>query len=333
MPFRTATVSSPGGRPGNEDSRGYLELGSAACWVVADGLGGHAGGAIASRLAVDAALASFRANPEVTADALRAHIRQAEALVRQHQADPAMAQMRTTVVVLLANVREAFLGHVGDSRGYCFQAGRVLCQTRDDSVPGALAASGSIRACEIRDHEDRSRLLRSLGNANLGPIPVSSFSLCRGDAFLLCSDGFWEHVTETEMEIDWTKSPTPSDWLGFLVARLLARAPSDHDNYTAIAISFDSPTAPVPSPPEFRRAAAPLRPPTSRPLAGLVVLLLLTLAGTGAVLRWPQSALQFFRAARQRVVHLVPNGKDAAKTVPAPPKPISGTSKSGEAGK
>jgi serine/threonine protein phosphatase PrpC len=246
MAFATASLSSAGGRTVNEDHTGYLEAAGAGCRVVADGLGGHGGGATASRLAVDAVLQSFRANPAVSSDAMRVHLAAAHTAVLRQQSEPALSQMRSTIVVLLANERTAVCGHIGDSRLYHFQAGVVDFQTIDHSVPGALAASGSIPYDQIRFHEDRNRVLRSLGNeGDVNPVIVER-ALCQGDMFLLCTDGFWEYVTEFEMEADAAKASAPADWLRFMTSRLLGRAKPNHDNYTAAAVLFRSPTAPLP---------------------------------------------------------------------------------------
>lgn len=248
MAFMTASISNAGGRKANEDYSGYLEVEGTGCWVVADGLGGHGGGATASRIAVDAVLTSFRANPTVMADTLRGHLATAHAAIVHQQVEPALSQMRSTIVVLLANEKTAVCGHIGDSRLYHFRAGAVDFQTIDHSVPGALAASGSIQYDEIRFHEDRNRVLRSLGNeGDANPVIVER-PLCQGDVFLLCTDGFWEYVTDFEMEADWSKASAPADWLRFMMSRLLGRAKPDHDNYTGLAVFFRSPNAPMPPP-------------------------------------------------------------------------------------
>jgi serine/threonine protein phosphatase PrpC len=256
MAFLTASISQAGGRTVNEDNAGFLEIGSAGCWVVADGLGGHGGGATASHLAVDAVLSSFQANPSVTADALRGYLATAQAAIQAQQGEPGLSQMRSTIVVLLANERTAVCGHIGDSRLYQFRSGAVAFQTVDHSVPGSLAAAGSIAYDQIRFHEDRNRVLRSLGNnADLNPA-ITERPLSPGDTFLLCTDGFWEYVTEFEMEADSAKAPAPADWLRFMGSRLLSRAKPDHDNYTALAVVFRSPAAPMPAPRERSGPAA-----------------------------------------------------------------------------
>ena len=237
--FETATLSSPGGRPENEDSLGYRMANGSGCWTVADGLGGHRGGETASRLAVDAVLSSFEENPAITEAALNAHLVQANRAVLDRQiAEPELTHMRTTLVTLIASPQAALWAHAGDSRLYWFRNGKIQQQTRDDSVPQRLADAGEISAEQIRFHEDRSRLLNSLGAreqlvASRGEI---TGGLQRNDAFLLASDGFWEGVTEPEMEEDCSTAADPKNWIQRMEARLKDRALPDHDNYSAIAL-------------------------------------------------------------------------------------------------
>jgi serine/threonine protein phosphatase PrpC len=212
---------------------------SSGCWALADGLGGHRGGEIASRLAVDAAVSSFEENPSITESALNTHLERANRALLDRQASEAeLAHMRTTMVLLIASPEAAMWAHAGDSRLYRFRDGKIQEQTRDDSVPQRLVDAGEISADQIRFHEDRSRLLNSLGardrvtasNGKMQGAPQPD------DAFLLASDGFWEYVTEPEMESDFSASPDSNSWLGKMEARLQQRAAADHDNYSAIAV-------------------------------------------------------------------------------------------------
>jgi serine/threonine protein phosphatase PrpC len=149
--------------------------------------------------------------------------------------------MRTTAVVLVADTSGAVWGHIGDSRLYMLRSGRVVSQTRDHSVPQSLVDAGEITPAEIRFHEDRNRLLRSLGNGGRlrAALLERPMLLNKGDAFLLCSDGFWEYVTETEMEVDFAKARTPDDWLDRMAVRIRPRAHEARDNCTALAVFID----------------------------------------------------------------------------------------------
>jgi PPM family protein phosphatase len=260
MPFTADGISRVGGRQHNEDACGDLWLGEAGCWVVADGLGGHRGGETASTLAVQAVLASFQSNPEFSPAALRHHLEAAQqAILKVQKEQPDFAGMRTTIVVLITDSRQALWAHVGDSRLYCFDAGQIAFCTKDHSVVQAMVNAGELSPRDIRHHEDRNRLLRSLGNPNgdLHPefLPQGR-TLYKETAFLLCTDGFWENVSEAEMEIDLAKAGSPRDWLAKMEDRLLERTTEDSDNYSAITVFFDSgaaPEAPARRPMEGRR--------------------------------------------------------------------------------
>ncbi|HKV38601.1 MAG TPA: protein phosphatase 2C domain-containing protein, partial [Blastocatellia bacterium] len=211
----------------------------AACWVVADGLGGHRGGAVASRLAVDTILGSFHQNRTLSPAAISGHVFAAnQAVLSRQREDSEFSQARTTVVVLVSDYRSCLWAHVGDSRLYHFRGGRLLSQTKDHSVPQAMADAGEISGDRIRYHEDRNRLLRTLGmEGELRPAAsTQAVRLREDDAFLLCVDGFWEYVLETEMGVDLAKSACSGDWLTKMEARILRRAKDGHDNYTAVAV-------------------------------------------------------------------------------------------------
>ncbi len=237
--FQMATLSKCGGRQGNEDSSGNLMFEDCACWVVADGLGGHKGGEVAANLAVETILTSFRYNREITGEALERHFTVAqEAIAREQQRQAKLRDMRTTVAVLTSDYKTFLCAHAGDSRIYHFRDGRIVFQTKDHSVAQSLADGGAISRQAIRHHPDRNRLLRSLGTDEMAhpAIRKTRQPIKSGDAFLLCVDGFWEYLLETEMEAELAKAHRPADWLAGMETRILRRAKEAHDNYTGVAI-------------------------------------------------------------------------------------------------
>jgi serine/threonine protein phosphatase PrpC len=227
------------GRPENQDCAGSQQANGLACWVLADGLGGHRGGSTAARIAVDTVLRAFADSPACRPDTVRSYLEAADAAICDgRRATPELRGMRSTAVVLVAGPGEAVWGHVGDTRLYHFRDGRLAAQTSDHSVPQALVGHGEIAPAGIRFHEDRGRLLRSLGTGeSLRPTIVDApRPLSPGDAFLLCTDGFWEYVLEDQMEKELGAAASARDWLDRM-CRILPAAPDpDRDNYSATAI-------------------------------------------------------------------------------------------------
>ena len=206
------------------------------CVVVADGLGGHGGGADASAAAAELICSNW--DGAVREDYLSELVQAAHRRVLGMQTT--LCSMKTTVTLLAINGMKAAWAHVGDSRIYHFHDGRLVSQTRDHSASQIAVMLGNITEKEIRFHEDRNRVYRALGQDGDLKVDTHFEALKPGKhAFLLCTDGFWEYVVEQEMEKDLNASFSPGDWLEHMRSRLLARVPADNDNNTAAAVWVD----------------------------------------------------------------------------------------------
>jgi hypothetical protein len=164
--------------------------------------------------------------------------------------DPAIEGCRTTAVVLEIARGRAIWGHLGDTRLYHFRGGAIVHQTLDHSMPQALVQTGTIRPDEIRRHPERNRLLKSLGgDGEASPTLLEEpVAIAAGDAFLLCTDGFWEFVLEEDMQAVLAGADGPAQWLERMEAGLTRVATGAHDNYSATAVILrDRPAARAPS--------------------------------------------------------------------------------------
>ncbi len=239
MKYQAALISHKGGRSKNEDYAAYLQHKGHGCHVVADGLGGHYGGDLAAKTACVSVIEAFKKQPGSTVDYLVNYLESAGRAMEALQSKVGKGNSaKTTLVILLTGKNCATWAHVGDSRLYHFKAGRVDFQTRDHSLPQYLVDSGEITADQVRFHEDRNRLLKVFDSNDTSCFALHNKSVVVDpqDAFLLCSDGFWDYIYEAEMEADLKSSASARDWLSKMEKRLLNRLEVKHDNYTALAV-------------------------------------------------------------------------------------------------
>lgn len=235
--FDTSVFSDKGGRNTNQDAYKHKVHGRLGCWVLCDGLGGHQGGEMAARIAVEECLRTFWQNPKLEPDILNSCMLKANRLVMIQRQESVNKMMSTTAVMLAIYKQQALWAHIGDSRLYYFKNGKVFRQTADHSLTYKLMQIGEIKPEEIRSHADRNRLLRVLGTDELRPeIENTIHNVESNEAFLLCTDGFWEYIYENEMETLLANMPNSQTWLSKMVEIIKQRQPKHADNYTAIAV-------------------------------------------------------------------------------------------------
>jgi serine/threonine protein phosphatase PrpC len=199
-------------RDHNEDA--YLVDDGLGLFIVADGMGGHAGGGTASRLAVDtirATVARVRAedpgrfgtgDPEDTRvpDLLRQAVEEAcRVIYETAQSDNELAGMGTTVTAVLVDGRTAFVAHVGDSRCYLLREGRIYQVSEDHSLVNEQLKAGAISADEAKHSRFKNIITRSVGFEASVTVDLMGLELQPDDGLVICCDGLSNLVDDPEI--------------------------------------------------------------------------------------------------------------------------------------
>jgi protein phosphatase len=234
-------------REHNEDS--FLVNEDLGLYVVCDGMGGHAGGETASRLAVqtierELISARLRADDPFASDApldrtpLAEALREAvegacAAVFRTSRANPELAGMGTTCISLLVKGAHALIGHVGDSRAYLVRDADVHQLTEDHSLVNEQVRAGLLTEDEARQSRLKNIITRSVGFEEDVLVDVIGLETKSGDKFLLCSDGLSNLVTNEEI-----RDQLSQNELDVVPERLirLANERGGDDNITVIVV-------------------------------------------------------------------------------------------------
>ncbi len=200
-------------RDHNEDA--FLVDEALGLFVVADGMGGHAGGGTASRLAVETIQAAVRHAREAEPDSfgapgavdesplpdvLREAVEEACAVIyRTAQGDPELAGMGTTVTAALVDGRVAYVAHVGDSRCYLLREGRIYQVSEDHSLVNEQLKAGAISPDEARHSRFKNIITRSVGFEQQVQVDLMGLELDPGDALVICCDGLSNLVDDPEI--------------------------------------------------------------------------------------------------------------------------------------
>ncbi|CAM3471138.1 Stp1/IreP family PP2C-type Ser/Thr phosphatase [Hydrogenibacillus schlegelii] len=203
--MRFAFRSHTGERPKNEDAGRILDLDERHLLVVvADGMGGHAGGEVASALAVDTLVREVTARwpvpssewPALLVEAVRAANR---AVYTASRIDPAVAGMGTTLDAVLIGREAGLVAHVGDGRAYLYRSGVLVRLTDDHSYVGELLRRGEISEAEAEVHPRRNVILRAVGTEAEVAVDLVPFDWRPGDGLLVCTDGLSKALPEAEI--------------------------------------------------------------------------------------------------------------------------------------
>jgi len=236
MNLRAAARSDVGRRRRTNEDR-YGEDLALGLFLVADGMGGHTAGQVASGLAIETMLEAVR--EESAGGSLTERLRSAVARSNEHifataEAHAELSGMGTTLVALLVSGARAAVAHVGDSRVYRVRSSRIRQLTDDHSLVGELQRRGEISAAAAREHPHRHVLTRALGVRPEADPDLGELTLGPGDVFVLCSDGLTHHVRDEEIAKAVTGEADLDEACRRLIA--LANARGGEDNITVLLV-------------------------------------------------------------------------------------------------
>lgn len=232
MHFDFAGYTDPGKRENNEDCFRTEVHDGKLLTVVADGLGGHANGEVASKIAVDSIFARLSQQPEADEEELIYALLDANSQILS-----ANIHGHSTAAALWLQESYGVAVHVGDSRIYHFRDNAIRFQSVDHSHVQMAVLVGELELQDVRHHKDRNRLFRVLGDPEAVPrVDSKELRVQPGDRFLLCSDGFWEAVTEERMIDTLQTSGSAGEWMEAMKAIVLDADYPNQDNHTAVCI-------------------------------------------------------------------------------------------------
>jgi len=243
MRFTIFQESRKGPRAVNQDRVAYTYSRDALLLVVADGMGGHAGGEIAAQIAVRLFVERFQqeAKPLLKSPIAFLH----ESMVNAHAALGSYSTRfsmletpRTTCVACVVQAGHAYWAHVGDSRLYLYRQGSLVSQTKDHSKVQYLVDQGVISAGDVADHPDRNKIYSCLGGMVDPLIGLSSRTQLRdGDMIVMCTDGLWGSLAIDEIASWLTVTPILKAAPDML-REAERRAGADGDNLSVIVMRW-----------------------------------------------------------------------------------------------
>jgi protein phosphatase len=237
MILRAAALTDVGlRRHANEDC--YALAAELGLYLVADGMGGHRAGQVASELAAQAAVGALRTLVDASAsltEKLRYSVAAANReILESAQEKPELAGMGTTLVALLAGPERIALAHVGDSRAYLIRGGKIRQLTDDHSLVAELVRRREISVTAARDHPHRHVLTRALGVRRTVEPDLAELTPATEDTFVLCSDGLTGHVADAEIAEVILSQPDLDSACERLIT--LANSRGGEDNSTVVLV-------------------------------------------------------------------------------------------------
>ena len=231
MKLLSCQYTDPGARSPNEDAVGSYNNDDIYAWIAADGLGGHSDGEVASARAVNVLENLINDCSKLNREFVE------QSLQTMNDSIIALHGPLTTAVCAFSDGLKLWYANNGDSRFIFIRNKKILHHTNDHSLAYVAYLAGEISYREIVSHPAQNRLFHSLGNETefYGEF-YPAIDLQAGDAFILCTDGFWELISEEEILRTLNISPTPQEWMSTMLDIVQSRLRKNSDNYSAVCV-------------------------------------------------------------------------------------------------
>lgn len=232
--------SHPGDREQNQDASDFVVGENNGFFIVADGMGGHRGGQLASRYFTEA-LKNFYSsqtlpvrNPDQALKEMISHAR--TEMCRRLKDEAPELSPHTTCVCALLQENQLWAVHVGDSRLYVIEKDKIIWQTHDHSIAQLMVDEGELDRDEVANDNSQNMLYRSIGCDKPHEVSIKHFQAVQPDSsLLLCSDGFWQYIRAEEI-IQLSLAVEPQTAIRQSVENAYRRANGNADNITAMLV-------------------------------------------------------------------------------------------------
>ncbi len=243
-PFRWAAFTDKGRlREQNEDS--FLIEPETGIFLVSDGMGGHRGGELASKITtedlsvlIETELHRLKTNSSKTIKRLlkKTIVEQNKQLCMEGKSESGYKEMGATLAIVLLSQSRAYLANLGDSRIYRFRNNKMLQMSKDHSVVSELLHKGQIDEQEAQNHEARGQITHYIGMEEKAKPYIRSFTLKKNDRLLLCSDGLTDMLADEEIAKIQNYTADPQTACQNLVNA--ANSAGGYDNITAVIVDW-----------------------------------------------------------------------------------------------
>lgn len=234
-----SSVRNSGNPNMSRDYLGMMEDGGVGCYAVCDGSPGSHKDLDSAEMVIDSFMEDFKATSTVTEETVKEYFKNAgEKLGDITRQSEGGKEYKASAVLVLTDGNVIISGHLGNCRMYYLSENYLQYVTPDHSLAYQDHAAGKFRFPGIRKSRNRRRLTACIGSEPMSPADVTEpIAVHKGDAVLICTDGFWEKVTERQVERTLKRAKSSSEWLRKMLRILKKRGPED--NYSAVTVIFN----------------------------------------------------------------------------------------------